>query len=72
MSNRSHDQRAIERLARESQVPLGEVAQLYDDARARLEVGARVRGFLGILPSAMSARCCVNGAPATGGVFRGK
>jgi hypothetical protein len=48
MSHRSHDQRAIERLARESQVPLGEVAQLYDDARARLEVGARVRGFLGI------------------------
>jgi uncharacterized membrane protein len=48
MSNRSHQQRAIEVLARESQVPVNEVAQLYEDARARLEVGARIRGFLGI------------------------
>jgi hypothetical protein len=48
MSNRSHQQRAIEGLARESQVPVNEVAQLYEDARAELEVGARIRGFLGI------------------------
>lgn len=48
MSARSHHQRAIERLARESQVPVNEVAQLYEDARTRLEVGARIRGFLGI------------------------
>ena len=48
MSNGSHDQRAIERLARQSQVPVDEVAQLYDDARAELEAGARIRGFLGI------------------------
>jgi hypothetical protein len=48
MNNRSHHQRALERLARESQVPVGEVAQLYDDARAQLEVGARIRAFLGI------------------------
>jgi hypothetical protein len=48
MSNRSHQQRAIEVLARDSQLPVNEVAQLYEDARARLEVGARIRGFLGI------------------------
>jgi hypothetical protein len=48
MSKRSHDQRAIERLARQSQVPIDEVALLYEDARAQLEVGARIRGFLGI------------------------
>jgi hypothetical protein len=48
MSNSSHHERAIESLARESQVPVDEVARLYDDARAELEVGARIRGFLGI------------------------
>jgi hypothetical protein len=45
---RSHPQQAIELLARESQVPLDEVVRLYHDARAELERGARVRGFLGI------------------------
>ena len=45
---RSHHQRTIEHLARESQVPVDEVAQLYDEARAELEVGARIKGFLGI------------------------
>jgi len=44
----SHHQRAIEFLARESHVPVDEVAQLYEDARAELEVGARIRSFLGI------------------------
>ena len=48
MNHRSHHQRALERLARESQVPVGEVAQLYDEAWAQLEVGARIRAFLGI------------------------
>jgi hypothetical protein len=48
MSHGPHDQRAIERLARESQVPVNEVARLYEDARARLAVGARIKGFLGI------------------------
>lgn len=48
MSARSHQQRAIEVLARESQVPVDEVAQLYEDARTQLEVGARIRSFLGI------------------------
>jgi Protein of unknown function (DUF3562) len=45
---RSHEQRAIERLARESRVAVNEVAQLYEDARTKLEVGARIKGFLGI------------------------
>jgi len=44
----SHHQRAIESLAEESQVPVNEVAQLYEDARAKLEVGARIRSFVGI------------------------
>jgi hypothetical protein len=44
----SHHQRAIESLAEESQVPVNEVAQLYEDAHAELEVGARIRSFLGI------------------------
>ena len=44
----SHPQRAIEFLARESQVSVNEVAQLYEIARAELEIGARIRSFLGI------------------------
>lgn len=48
MSGRSHPQHAIELLARESQVPVSEVARLYEDARAELEIGARIKGFLGI------------------------
>ena len=47
-SKDSHHQRAIEVLAAESQVPVNEVAQLYEDARAELEAGARVRSFLDI------------------------
>jgi len=43
-----YHQRIIERLARESQVPVGEVSRLYEDARARLAVGARIKGYLGI------------------------
>lgn len=45
---KSHHQRAIEFLAREAQVPVDEVALLYEDARTKLEVGARIKGFLGI------------------------
>ena len=45
---RSSEQRAIEFLAEESQVPVDEVAQLYKDAHSKLEVGARIRPFLGI------------------------
>jgi Protein of unknown function (DUF3562) len=47
-SKESHHQRAIEFLAQESQVPVNEVAQLYENARVKLEVGARIRSFLGI------------------------
>ena len=47
-STASHHQRAIESLAQESQVPVSEVAQLYDNAHAELEVGARIKSFLGI------------------------
>ena len=46
---KSHQQHAIEFLARESQVPLDEVARLYEDERAGLAVGARITGFLPIL-----------------------
>jgi hypothetical protein len=44
----SHLQSPIEFLARESQAPVSEVAQLYEDARAELEVGARIKSFVGI------------------------
>ena len=44
----SHHQRAIEFLARESQVPVDHVAMLYEKARAELEVGARITSYLGI------------------------
>lgn len=47
-SSGSHQQRAIELLARESQVPVGEVARLYEEARAELAAGARIKIFLGI------------------------
>ncbi len=45
---RSVHQRTIEHLARESQVPVDEVAHLYANARAELEAGARIKGFLNI------------------------
>jgi hypothetical protein len=45
----SHQQRAIELLARESRVPISEVAQLYEDERAELAVDARITRFLPIL-----------------------
>lgn len=47
-SKESHHQRAIESLAEESQVPVDEVAQLYEDTHAELEAGAHIRSFLGI------------------------
>jgi Protein of unknown function (DUF3562) len=45
---RSQQERAIEFLARESQVPIDEVARLYDHEWAGLEDGARITGFLAI------------------------
>jgi hypothetical protein len=47
-SKGSHHQRAIEFLAHESQVPINEVAQLYEDELADLNMGARITAFLGI------------------------
>ena len=47
--NKTHHERALERLAREAQVPAGEVARLYESAHAELEAGARIKAFLGIL-----------------------
>lgn len=44
-----HQQRAVEFLARESQVPVTEVARLYEDEWAALEDGARITSFLAIL-----------------------
>jgi hypothetical protein len=46
-SQASH-QLALEFLARESRVPVGEVARLYEQARAELEEGARIKSFLGV------------------------
>jgi hypothetical protein len=48
-SKKSHQQRAIAFLAQETQVPLDEVARLYEDEWAELEEGARITGFLAIL-----------------------
>jgi hypothetical protein len=45
---KSHQQRAIELLAQESQVPVDEVARLYRNEWAELQDGARITGFLGI------------------------
>jgi hypothetical protein len=45
---RSHQERTIEFLAGESQVPIAEVARLYEAEWAVLEDGARVTSFLAI------------------------
>lgn len=42
-------ERAIEALARESHVPIDQVAQLYEHELSMLKVGARITGFLTIL-----------------------
>jgi len=47
-SKESHHERALEFLAEESQVPVNEVARLYEDVHAELEAGARIRSFIGI------------------------
>ena len=46
---KSHQERAIELLAQESQVPVDEVARLYRNEWAELEDGARITGFVAIL-----------------------
>ena len=45
----STHERAIEALARQSHVPIDQVAQLYERELAMLAVGARITGFLTIL-----------------------
>ena len=45
----STHERAIEALARQAQVPVAHVAQLYERELAALTVGARLTGFLPIL-----------------------
>jgi len=47
-SKESHHERALESLAEESQVPVNEVARLYEGVHAELEAGARIRSFIGI------------------------
>jgi len=47
-SKKSRQQRAIASLAQESQVPIDEVARLYEDQWAELEDGARIADFLAI------------------------
>jgi hypothetical protein len=42
-------QRAIAFLAAESQVPIDVITRLYADEQAKLEVGARISGFIPIL-----------------------
>ena len=48
-TQQSHQQRAIEFLAKESEASVDEVARLYESKRAELGVGARITGFLPIL-----------------------
>ena len=45
----STHERAIEALARESHVPIDQVAQLYEHELAVLKAGARITSFLPIL-----------------------
>ena len=45
----STHERAIEALARESHVPIDQVAQLYELELTALKAGARITGFLTIL-----------------------
>jgi hypothetical protein len=64
MRKSTHHERAIVSLARESQVPVDEVARLYDEERAELEVGVRIRGFLRIFAIRNVRKICGNAAPA--------
>ena len=47
-SKQSHQQRAIEILAREAALPIDEVTRLYEVERAGLGVGAHITAFLPI------------------------
>jgi hypothetical protein len=45
---RSAENSAVEFLARNSQLPVGDVEQLYWDEMVKLAPGARIKGFLSI------------------------
>jgi hypothetical protein len=47
-STRSDTDPAVEFLARESHLPIGDVEQLYVDEMAKLALGARIKSFLSI------------------------
>lgn len=47
--NQSPSETAIDLLARESHLSIGDVVRLYENELARLRVGARIHGFLAIL-----------------------
>ncbi len=47
-SSQADQQRIIEFLSRESQVPIDEVAHLYEDELAELNIGARIKSFVPI------------------------
>jgi len=48
-SEQSHQDPAVEFLAKESKVSVGDVARLYENELAKLEVGARLKGFIPII-----------------------
>ncbi len=48
-STRANEDRAVEFLARESHLPVGDVEQLYVDEKAKLSVGAHIKSFLSIV-----------------------
>jgi hypothetical protein len=47
-NTRSDKEPAVEFLARESHLPVGDVEQLYVDEMAKLALGARINSFLSI------------------------
>jgi len=61
-SQESQRQHGFERLAKESHVPIAEVAQLYENEWAKLALGARFAGFLATSLCATCARDCADEA----------
>jgi hypothetical protein len=48
-STHSQQERAVEVLAQESHAPIDDVAQLYGNELAKLEVDARIKSFIPII-----------------------
>ena len=59
----SREDPAVEFLARESHVPIGDVAQLYGSELAKLRRVRASRTFFRSLPSGARGRCCVDALP---------